>query len=172
MPCTLGAYPFFAVDRLVRARRRAVERACLERAFGEAAARLSRLSARVVARERLGDAGRCSPVSAFSYSRAAWRRVLSDTVPGRGGASFTPARRALESPMAIACLVERAPCLPSRMCRISSCTNSPAWVEGDLPSFLSLRARRMVSFSGITSYVRGLRPEMVASSEGLVHPLS
>ncbi len=31
-----------------------------------------------------------------------------------GRPSFTPDRRAFERPMAIACLVERAPCLPSR----------------------------------------------------------
>ena len=30
--------------------------------------------------------------------------------------SFTPARRAFDNPIAIACLVERAPCLPSRTC--------------------------------------------------------
>ena len=39
-------------------------------------------------------------------------------------------RRALERPMAIACFVERAPCLPSRTWCISSRTNSPACVEG------------------------------------------
>jgi hypothetical protein len=42
------------------------------------------------------------------------------------GLAFTPARRALDKPIAIACLAERAPCLPSRICSISSCTNSPA----------------------------------------------
>src|SRR5207249_10246931 len=31
-----------------------------------------------------------------------------------------PARRALERPIAIACLAERAPCLPSRTCPIRS----------------------------------------------------
>src|SRR6185295_15252653 len=48
-----------------------------------------------------------------------------------------------------ACLVERAPCLPSRMWCISSRTNSPAWVEGAFPSRLSSRARSRVSCSGI-----------------------
>ena len=38
-----------------------------------------------------------------------------EAVPLRGGGSLTPARRALDKPMAIACLVERAPCFPSRM---------------------------------------------------------
>ena len=64
----------------------------------------------------------------------------------QAAASFTPARRAFESPIAIACFAEAAPCFPSRMCSISSRTNSPAWVEGDLPSSLSLRARPIVSF--------------------------
>jgi hypothetical protein len=36
--------------------------------------------------------------------------------------------------MAIACFAERAPCLPSRICSISSRTNSPACVESALPS--------------------------------------
>src|SRR5262245_30108677 len=49
----------------------------------------------------------------------------------------------------MACLVDRAPCLPSRTCSISSRTNSPACVEGALPSRLSLRARSSVFFSGI-----------------------
>ena len=43
------------------------------------------------------------------------RRVSSETVPFFGAFSFTPARRAFDSPIAIACWVERAPCLPSRM---------------------------------------------------------
>src|SRR5882762_4718530 len=51
--------------------------------------------------------------------------------------------------MAMACLVERAPCLPSRMWRISSRTNSPAWVEGALPSCSSCLARSIVCFSGM-----------------------
>ena len=65
------------------------------------------------------------------------------------GGSLTPARLAFERPMAIACLVERAPCLPSRMWSISSRTNSPAWVDGLLPSRASRRARCSVSLSGI-----------------------
>jgi hypothetical protein len=38
----------------------------------------------------------------------------------------TPAFLALDRPIAMACLVERAPCFPCRMCSISSRTNSPA----------------------------------------------
>jgi len=45
----------------------------------------------------------------------------------RGGKEVkTPALRAFERPMAMACSGERAPCSPCRMCSISSRTNSPA----------------------------------------------
>src|SRR6185437_9706078 len=52
--------------------------------------------------------------------------------------------------MAIACRVDRAPCSPRRISSISSRTNSPAWVDGDLPSRLSCSAFLMVRWSGIT----------------------
>ena len=84
-------------------RLRAALRACLEIDFLEAAERPSRFSAVLVARERLADG-----------LRAVLFSSLASRVPGRGG-SLTPARRALERPMAIACLVFRAPCLPSRI---------------------------------------------------------
>ena len=116
----------------------------------EAAAWLSRLRALVVARERFLEVGFRLPCWARSASRSAFCRVCWETVPLLGSGSFTPARRALESPIAIACLVERAPCLPWRICSISSRTNSPAWVEGALPSASSWRARSIVFFSGIT----------------------
>src|SRR5439155_902304 len=61
--------------------------------------------------------------------------------PEVGGGSLTPDRRAFDSPMAMACLVDRAPCFPSRMCSISSRTNSPACVLGAFPSALSRLAR-------------------------------
>src|SRR5947209_1303567 len=51
--------------------------------------------------------------------------------------------------MAMACLVDLAPCLPRRILSISSCTNSPACVLGDLPSRLSCLAFRMVCFLGM-----------------------
>src|ERR1039457_4476656 len=63
--------------------------------------------------------------------------------PG-GGGSFTPARLALDSPMAITCLAERAPCLPSRTCSTSWRTYSPACADGDL----AFRACRGAFFSG------------------------
>jgi hypothetical protein len=74
---------------------------------------------------------------------------FSDVFPFVGGGSLTPARRAFESPMAIACFVDRAPCLPLRMWCISSRTNSLAWVVGAFPSCRSLRARFNVCFSGM-----------------------
>jgi len=55
--------------------------------------------------------------------------------------------------MAMACLVDRAPCLPSRMWSISSRTNSPAWVVGAFPARAALRALLMVFFSGIVTSV-------------------
>ena len=40
---------------------------------------------------------------------------LVAVVPFFGTGSLTPALRAFDNPIAIACFVERAPCLPSRM---------------------------------------------------------
>jgi hypothetical protein len=134
-------------DLSAAVRLRAAVRACRDNASGEAAAPLSRWSAFKVACDRLAEG--FFPESAFSRSRCAWCRVASDVLPGFGGANFTPARRALESPMAMACFVERAPCLPARISSISSRTNSPAWVEADFPSRSSERARSMVCFFGI-----------------------
>lgn len=77
---------------------RALLRACLASAAGDAAAWPSRSSARCAALDRVGDGFRPVALGAF--------------FPPGGGGRFTPARRALDSPMAIACLVDRAPCLP------------------------------------------------------------
>lgn len=63
----------------------------------------------------------------------------------------TPARRASESPIAMACRAFLAPCSPPRILSISLRTNSPACVLDDLPARLSARARLMVSLSGIES---------------------
>jgi hypothetical protein len=101
-----------------------------------------------VAAERFGDVG--VPAFARFIALAALRRVAAETVPFFGGGSATPARRAFESPMAMACFAERAPCLPARTWRTSSRTNSPACVVGDFPSRLSRLARAIVLFSGMT----------------------
>jgi hypothetical protein len=61
--------------------------------------------------------------------------------------------------MAIACLVERAPCLPLRMCSISSCTYSPAAVLGLLPSLIAFLARVLVFLDGIVVSFRSYQIE-------------
>lgn len=118
--------------RLALPRSRALAFACRDNASGDAAADPSCLSAFSVALDRLG----------FGFLFVA----LGSFTPGRGG-NFTPARLAFESPIAMACFAERAPCSPWRMCSISSRTYSPAWVEGES----DLRARDRVLFSGITT---------------------
>ena len=139
---------FAAAERDCGERCRATRFACLDNACFDADRRLSRLSARFAARERFREGFPRDPERPFARSRFAWRFVRCG--PRFGGGNFTPARRAFERPMAIACSGERAPCLPSRMCSVSSRTNSPAWVEGDLPSRSSSRARSIGSCSGIT----------------------
>src|SRR5206468_6852773 len=77
-------------------------------------------------------------------------------LPRFGGGNFIPARRFFDRPMAMACSGERAPCSPSRICSISSRTNSPACVLGALPSRASSCARSIASSSGITKIVSPL----------------
>ena len=100
------------------ARLRAAAFACLDSASVDAAALPSRFNLRFDAADRFGDT--FVFLAPFAKSRFACFRVASEVVPGFGGGSFTPARRALDSPIAIACAADRAPCLPSRMCLISS----------------------------------------------------
>ena len=110
-----------AAERLDALRLRADELACLDNALLDAALCPSRRNALVTARERFAE-GRfffAVPRPAADARFAAWR-VFVDVVPFFGGGSFTPARRAFESPIAMACLAERAPCLPARTCSISS----------------------------------------------------
>jgi hypothetical protein len=101
-----------AVERSVAVRRRAAERACLASARFEAAERLSRRSARLIAFERRMEGRFFALFLPLAMSCAAFRFV-SAVVPRFAG-SFTPARRAFERPIAIACSVDRAPCFPSR----------------------------------------------------------
>ena len=91
-----------SISALARARARPRGRAC------------------VTARARSSCPGRCRKRASLP------RRVRSLVRPFSGGGSGTPARRAFDRPIAIACFVERAPCLPWRTWSISSCTNSPA----------------------------------------------
>ena len=108
--------PLFAARaRPAGLRRRAVERACRESALLEAAERPSRFNARLLARERLRDGFVCRFLRPLARSRlACFRfRVRAEALPRFGGGNFTPARRAFDKPMAIACSGERAPCSPS-----------------------------------------------------------
>jgi hypothetical protein len=143
--CGFSCYRFLAA---VRAWRDNAER--------DAALRPSRFRARLRAVDRVGEA--FLPDLPRARSRAACLRVRAEAWPFRGGLSFTPARRAFDNPMAIACFVDLAPCLPSRMCSISSRTNSPACVVGRLPSLLAFLARSIVFFSGI-EILPGKRPQ-------------
>jgi hypothetical protein len=148
---------FAAAERCAAVRFRAAERACLESAFREAADRPSRLSAFVTARARFREVALAPRFAPFLSSRLALRRVCFEAAPFFGGGNFTPARRAFDKPIAIACLVDRAPCLPSRMCSISSRTNSPACAEGDFPSrssSLALFRRKSKAFFRAPNWAR------------------
>src|SRR6266542_601537 len=112
-PLVCAAF-FAAAERLRALRRRAAERACFESARPEAVLRGSRSSLRFMARERFAEGFFLLPLCPFRYALSALLRVFLEVVPFLGGRSFTPARRAFDRPIAIACLVERAPCLPSR----------------------------------------------------------
>src|SRR5438067_532204 len=100
--------------RLAAPRRRALRRACRPSAPREAALRPSRRKARATARERVRDGRRRRAARPRRKSRLARARTCLEARPRLGALSLTPARRALESPIAIACCGERAPCLPSR----------------------------------------------------------
>src|SRR6185437_9098906 len=137
------------LDRLPRLR--AALRAWRERLVCDAAERPSRFRAPETARERALDGLELRDLCPFRRSRSACARVRLVVFPRLGGGSFTPARRAFESPIAIACWGDRAPCFPSRICSISSRTNSPACVLADLPCLLSRSARSITSSSGMFS---------------------
>jgi hypothetical protein len=152
------------VAPLVRAARRAdalrdaaervrdAARACCDSCSVDTAERPARFRARRVARERVADAVRLRPRRPWLNARSAALRVRADVVPFLGGGRSTPDRRAFESPIAMACLAERAPCLPSRTCSISSRTNSPACVDGARPARLAWRARLSVVLLGMATH--------------------
>ena len=104
-----------AADRSRGLRRRAACFACRDNARRDAALRPSRFRARVVARDRLRDGARRRLLWPFAVSRRAFLRVAAEVLPAFGVGSFTPERRASDNPIAIACLVERAPWRPCRM---------------------------------------------------------
>jgi hypothetical protein len=143
---------FAAAERSPALRLRADLRACFDSASLDAAERPSRFSALLLARARLRELFLAifePDFVAVARSRLARLMVSRDASPYFGGGRSTPARRASDKPIAIACLVDRAPCLPWRMWSISSRTNSPAWVLADLPSRLSFFALSMALFAGM-----------------------
>ncbi|QWT21876.1 hypothetical protein KPL74_07685 [Bacillus sp. NP157] len=146
-PLVFAAF-FAAVDLLAEVRLAALFFACADKARVDAAELPSRFSALVEARFRAVDvfavaflavaflvaaffagtfftgaflAADFLAVDFFAAARvscAAFFFVALLAV--LAGFAFTPARRALDSPIAIACFADRAPCLPSRTCSISS----------------------------------------------------
>jgi hypothetical protein len=99
-----------AALRAVAVRRLAADVAWRDRALCDAARRPSRLSAVRTARERREEGW----LRLREARRADSALRLVAAFARAGGGSFTPARRAFDSPIAIACFAERAPCLPSR----------------------------------------------------------
>jgi hypothetical protein len=162
-PLVLAAF-LAAADRSLAVRLRALACPCLESALWLAADRPSRFRTLLMARERLAE-GRLRAFDRLVVPRFADFRLADFlAVDFFGLGTLTPARRAFDRPIAMACLVERAPCFPWRTWWISSSTNSPAWVDGDFPSRASLRARRFVSRSGmLASCADVTRPHRAAA---------
>lgn len=96
-----------ACERPERVLLRAADLACFESARCEAANRLCRLSTCLRASERLAEGRFWRVERCFLFS------FWLDAVPLGGDGSFTPAFRAFDSPMAMACFVFFTPCFPS-----------------------------------------------------------
>jgi hypothetical protein len=93
-------------DRDAALRRRAALLAWRDTARFDPAACPSRLNALDEARDRVDDGFR-------PFRDDSWRARFFAALPF-GLGTFTPARRALESPIAMACFVLLAPCFPWR----------------------------------------------------------
>src|SRR6266481_736587 len=93
---------------------RALLLACFDRAAVEAELCFSRFSAESTAEARLPEIRFLPELSPLRSSCVALFLVWAEAFPLAGGGSFTPALLALESPMAIACCGDLAPCFPSR----------------------------------------------------------
>jgi hypothetical protein len=102
-----------AAERSAADRFRAEARAWRESARFVVARRGSRRNALRVARARRAD-GRFAFFRPLANARFADFRVSAGASPFFGAGNLTPARRALDRPIAIACLADRAPCFPSR----------------------------------------------------------
>ncbi len=153
LPCDFLVFAaFFAeADLSAAVRLAAAPLDCFDSAALDAGLLLSRFKALVAAAERFAEGLRSAGV--FASSRLACFRVLSLAFPFAGAFSLTPARRALDNPMAIACLVFRTPCSPARTRSISSRTKSPACVEGELPEWGSASAFLTDFLAGILSRI-------------------
>src|SRR5204862_7047348 len=87
----------------------AARRVCRDSADFDALDLLSFFNAFSTARERLAETPRL-PDRPFAKSRSACFRTRLVARPDFGGRNFTPARRAFDRPIAIACCTDRAPC--------------------------------------------------------------
>jgi hypothetical protein len=105
---------FFAeAERLAALRLLAAFFAWRESAVFEAALRGSRLSAFFAAAERVREVDFL--LAAFLVAAFFAAFLVAFFAPFFAG-TLTPSARAFDSPIAIACLALRAPCLPSRTC--------------------------------------------------------
>ncbi|MBB3228490.1 hypothetical protein FHW69_003125 [Luteibacter sp. Sphag1AF] len=104
-----------AADLLADVRLAALLRACVDSARFDAAACPSFFKAVFVARDRAADFFAAAPADRLApafVSDAAFFFVAAEAdLPAP---TATPALRALDNPMAMACFAERAPCFPSR----------------------------------------------------------
>jgi len=132
---------FFAASERDRAERCLATRfACLDNACLDAERRLSRLSARFVARDRFREGFLRRPARPFVRSRFDWRFVRC--LPRFGGGNFTPARRALDRPMAIACSGDRRHVLPDECVPfLRAQTRPPEWKATCLRAHLRVRVQ-------------------------------
>jgi hypothetical protein len=155
---------FFAdVERLLAIRLLVAFRACLDSARLDAAERPDFFKVRALAADRFADFLAAVFFLPALRSLSAFFRTSSDAFSLGGALTDTPALRAFARPIAIACLVDFAPCLPCRTCRISSRTYSPACVLADLPDFLARFARCRVLFSGMAAAPCGFRAHLSAN---------
>jgi hypothetical protein len=101
-----------AAERDVALRRLAARLACCDSALREPELRGSRFSACLTARETRGRRRVLRRPWPASYAYLALRRVRALAFPFPGGGRSTPARRASERPIAMACCGDLAPCSP------------------------------------------------------------
>jgi len=107
LPCEDRLRPLALRDRPEDDRLLAADFAWRDNARRDAPERPSRFSAPFTARERFAE-GRL-----FRLELRWDLSFFADALPFGAGGNFTPAFRAFESPMAIACFGLRTPCLPS-----------------------------------------------------------